>query len=121
MFSLTMPASVFSRSTENHNQDKVSMGTIAARDCTRVLELVETVAAIHTLALVQAVDLREGEGCFLRSRQLHQEVRQHVAVNRADRPMDGDIQRILELYREGRLPVGDASLGELLELEGALG
>jgi histidine ammonia-lyase len=28
----TMPASVFSRSTECHNQDKVSMGTIAARD-----------------------------------------------------------------------------------------
>jgi histidine ammonia-lyase len=27
----TMPASVFSRSTECHNQDKVSMGTIAAR------------------------------------------------------------------------------------------
>ena len=36
---LTMPASVFSRSTECHNQDKVSMGTIAARDCLRVIEL----------------------------------------------------------------------------------
>jgi len=34
---LTMPASVFSRSTESHNQDKVSMGSIAARDCQRVL------------------------------------------------------------------------------------
>ncbi|MFF3513268.1 aromatic amino acid lyase [Streptomyces sp. NPDC002573] len=28
----TMPAASFSRSTEAHNQDKVSMGTIAARD-----------------------------------------------------------------------------------------
>ena len=35
---LTMPASVFSRSTECHNQDKVSMGTIAARDCLRILQ-----------------------------------------------------------------------------------
>ncbi len=42
---LTMPASVFSRSTEAHNQDKVSMGTIAARDCLRILELTEQVAA----------------------------------------------------------------------------
>ena len=42
---LTMPASVFSRSTECHNQDKVSMGTIAARDCLRILELTEQVAA----------------------------------------------------------------------------
>ncbi|MEX3857667.1 histidine ammonia-lyase [Paraburkholderia sp. BR10923] len=54
----TMPASVFSRSTEAHNQDKVSMGTIAARDCLRVLELTEQVAAAHTLATVQAVHLR---------------------------------------------------------------
>ena len=30
---LTMPAAAFSRSTESHNQDKVSMGSIAARDC----------------------------------------------------------------------------------------
>jgi histidine ammonia-lyase len=54
----TMPASVFSRSTEAHNQDKVSMGTIAARDCLRVLELTEQVAAAHTLATVQAARLR---------------------------------------------------------------
>lgn len=55
---LTMPASVFSRSTECHNQDKVSMGTIAARDCLRILELVEQVAAAHCLAVNQAVTLR---------------------------------------------------------------
>jgi histidine ammonia-lyase len=54
----TMPASVFSRSTEAHNQDKVSMGTIAARDCLRVLELTEQVFAAHTLAAIQAVRLR---------------------------------------------------------------
>lgn len=55
---LTMPASVFSRSTECHNQDKVSMGTIAARDALRVLELTEQVAAAHTLACVQGLRLR---------------------------------------------------------------
>ena len=55
---LTMPASVFSRSTECHNQDKVSMGTIAARDALRVLELTEQVAAGHLIACVQSVRLR---------------------------------------------------------------
>jgi len=55
---LTLPASVFSRSTECHNQDKVSMGTIAARDCLRVLQLTEQVAAAHVLACAQAVRLR---------------------------------------------------------------
>ena len=55
---LTMPASVFSRSTECHNQDKVSMGTIAARDALRVLELTEQVAAALLIAVRQGVWLR---------------------------------------------------------------
>lgn len=54
----TLPASIFSRSTECHNQDKVSMGTIAARDCLRVLQLSEQVAAACLLAGVQGVELR---------------------------------------------------------------
>jgi histidine ammonia-lyase len=58
----TMPASVFSRSTECHNQDKVSMGTIAARDALRVLELTEQVAAAHTIACAQALKLRQRQG-----------------------------------------------------------
>lgn len=58
----TMPASVFSRSTESHNQDKVSMGTIAARDALRVLQLSEQVAAAHLFATLQGIRLREREG-----------------------------------------------------------
>lgn len=59
---LTMPASVFSRSTECHNQDKVSMGTIAARDCLRVLQLTEQVVAAGLLATTQGVWLRVKQG-----------------------------------------------------------
>jgi histidine ammonia-lyase len=55
----TMPASVFSRSTECHNQDKVSMGTIAARDCLRVLELTEQVAAALLVTVRQGSWLRQ--------------------------------------------------------------
>jgi len=58
----TMPASVFSRSTECHNQDKVSMGTIAARDCLRILELTEQAAVGHMLACCQALRLRQRQG-----------------------------------------------------------
>ncbi|MFA5324338.1 MAG: aromatic amino acid ammonia-lyase, partial [Smithella sp.] len=54
----TMPAASFSRSTESHNQDKVSMGTIAARDAERVCTLTERVVAIHLLAAAQACDIR---------------------------------------------------------------
>jgi histidine ammonia-lyase len=105
---LTMPASVFSRSTESHNQDKVSMGSIAARDCQRVLELVETVAIIELLALCQAADLRGPAGCKRRTRQLHGAVRALVARNDADRRQDVDIAAVLALYRRGELPFGTA-------------
>jgi len=58
----TMPASVFSRSTESHNQDKVSMGTIAARDALRVLQLSEQVAAAQLMAAYQGMLLRARQG-----------------------------------------------------------
>jgi histidine ammonia-lyase len=103
---LTMPASVFSRSTESHNQDKVSMGTIAARDALRIIELTETTLAIVQLALCQAFDLRSGQGCHHRSRELHQAIRRIVPMNTADRRQDVDIQSVLELYRAKELPIG---------------
>ncbi len=108
---LCVPASVFSRSTECHNQDKVSMGTIAARDCQRVLELTETVAAIHTLALCQAVDLRDAQGCSAKTRAIHEAVRARVPMLEADRRQDGDIQTVLELIRGDGLPIGEADFG----------
>ncbi len=104
---LTMPASVFSRSTESHNQDKVSMGTISARDCVRVLELTETVAVIHLLALAQAVDLRGPHRCHAASVALRDAVREDVPMNDADRRMDHDIERTLARYRAGALPMGE--------------
>ena len=100
---LTMPASAFSRSTESHNQDKVSMGTIAARDSLRVIELAETVAAIATLAVCQGVDLRNGEAGALRSRALRDTVRKAVPQVFADRRQDHDISRVLELHAAGDL------------------
>jgi histidine ammonia-lyase len=105
---LTMPASVFSRSTESHNQDKVSMGSIAARDCQRVLQLTETVAAIELLAVCQAVDLRGAEACTSGSRRVHAGVRRLVKRNDADRRQDVDIATLLEHHRAGALPIGAA-------------
>ncbi|MDL2230048.1 aromatic amino acid ammonia-lyase, partial [Treponema sp. OttesenSCG-928-L16] len=57
-----IPMSIFSRSTECHNQDKVSMGTIAARDCIRIIELTEQAAAASLLAAAQALKLRLDKG-----------------------------------------------------------
>jgi histidine ammonia-lyase len=103
---LTMPASVFSRSTESHNQDKVSMGTIAARDALRVTELTERVTAITLLAACQAVQLRGPLACRPRSRQVLESVRRFVPANTGDRRQDHDIETIV-----ARLDAQDLSLG----------
>jgi histidine ammonia-lyase len=103
---LTMPASAFSRSTESHNQDKVSMGTIAARECRRILDLTETVAVIALLAACQACDLRGSRAGSPRSRALRDAVRKEVPQVVEDRRQDLDIERVLALYRAGALPVG---------------
>lgn len=99
---LTMPASAFSRSTENHNQDKVSMGTIAARDCLRIVELTETVAVIHLLGACQALDLRDEE-LPAGLERLRAEVRKHADRTTVDRAMDRDIENLLQAYRAGSL------------------
>jgi histidine ammonia-lyase len=104
---LTMPATAFSRSTENHNQDKVSMGTIAARDGLRVLELSETVAIIHAMALCQALELRGLPVRHARGRALHAAVRASCAAHSEDRAMDREIEILLERYRHGDLPIGE--------------
>jgi histidine ammonia-lyase len=104
---LTMPASAFSRSTECHNQDKVSMGTIAARDCVRALDLAESVLAIYAIALCQAVDLRAGANCHARSLAIRDAVRRRVPFNDADRRQDVDIAAVVSMLQEGELPIGE--------------
>ena len=99
---LTMPASVFSRSTECHNQDKVSLGTIAARDCLRVLELTEQVAVAALLGTLQGLELRVRNG-ELKVSLLSEEAAQMLSAVRAksafveeDRPLENDLRWMLE-------------------------
>ncbi|MEX0738873.1 MAG: aromatic amino acid ammonia-lyase [Pseudohongiella sp.] len=102
---LTMPASVFSRSTECHNQDKVSMGTIAARDCLRILELTEQVAAASLMAATQAVTLRIRQQQLDQSslsdniRTTLQQVFEHFELVSEDRPLEHELRHFVELIQ----------------------
>ncbi|MDD5275035.1 MAG: aromatic amino acid ammonia-lyase [Methylovulum sp.] len=98
---LTMPASVFSRSTECHNQDKVSMGTIAARDCMRIIELTEQVVAAMLIAVVQGVELRGNTaGLSAGLRATMAQVRSKIAFLESDRAMEQELRLCLQLIRE---------------------
>lgn len=98
---LTMPAASFSRSTECHNQDKVSMGTHAARDALRILDLCDQVLAAGLIAATQGFHLREREGTIA-FRQLTPQlqalvswVRQHSAFLEEDRELEGDLRSLI--------------------------
>ncbi|WP_084419742.1 HAL/PAL/TAL family ammonia-lyase [Henriciella litoralis] len=106
---LTMPASVFSRSTECHNQDKVSMGTIASRDALRVNTLVAQITAAHLMANAQAIEIR------LRSGELTEDVvgdaimsqiravREHSAFLEEDRPLDTELRSLTDAILTGSI------------------
>ena len=95
---LTMPASVFSRSTECHNQDKVSMGTISARDCLRILQLTEQVAAAVLLASSQALELRLRSGELKQSHlvpallEMKDSLFSEFEFLAEDRPLESDLR-----------------------------
>lgn len=105
----TMPASVFSRSTECHNQDKVSMGTIAARDCLRVLELTEQVMVGMLLAARQGVALRqrvapstalEGDAAVMLA-----DLAARIPLVEEDRVLDTELRQLLDELRQQRWPL----------------
>jgi histidine ammonia-lyase len=105
---LTMPASVFSRSTECHNQDKVSMGTISARDCMRILELTEQVAVAVLLAVVQGVELRGNlETLSPALQDTVRQLREHSPFLKADRALEQELRLGLELTRKQNWRVYD--------------
>lgn len=97
------PVSVHSRSTEAHNQDKVSMGSIAARDARNVVDLTRNVAAIHLIALCQALDLRGTEGMSEKTKLAHDRVRALVPPLSGDRRMQDDVKAVVELIKSRSL------------------
>lgn len=108
---LTAPATAFSRSTECHNQDKVSMGTIAARDCLRVLELTEQVVAALLLA--------SSHGVFLRGRlpgakppggriaRTVSDIERTYGRQNADRELDAILESCVARLRSKLVPLDD--------------
>jgi histidine ammonia-lyase len=98
--------SIFSRSTECHNQDKVSMGTIAARDCTRVNKLTAQVLAASLLAAFQALNIRLKKGELKlddlgQAEKTYSEIAGFFKPLEDDRPLEEDLRKALELI-EGK-------------------
>jgi len=95
----TLAASIFSRSTECHNQDKVSMGTIAARDASRVITLTEQVIAALSCAAVQAVKLKGVDTELSPVLTAFQHwVLQNFTYVEEDRPLQHELQALVNRF-----------------------
>jgi histidine ammonia-lyase len=85
------------------------MGTIAARDCIRVVELAEQVTVAGLLAGTQALDLRLRQKRLSWNnlshglRSMHKEIRDHSPVVEEDRPLEKELRLMLELVRNKQL------------------
>src|SRR5437763_2762260 len=101
-----MPMSAFSRSTEAHNQDKVSMGAAAARAARDVVEITSRCCAMHLLGAAQAAELRGAEALGAGTSAVYRRIREVSAFVERDRPLDRDINAVSELVRTGALLAG---------------
>jgi histidine ammonia-lyase/phenylalanine ammonia-lyase len=98
---LCNPATIHSRSTECHNQDKVSMGSIAARDARTIVEITQNIAAVHLIACCQALELRGVHQASTHTIEAFRLVREQVAFLDRDRYLDVDIASTVEMIQSG--------------------
>jgi tyrosine ammonia-lyase len=97
---LSTPASVQTIPTNANNQDVVSMGMISARMTRELTEKTWKLAAIQSLALAQAADLRGNDIMGRNYAKLHRLVRGVSKKLSADRPLFEDIARVNTLIRD---------------------
>ncbi|NOX14500.1 MAG: aromatic amino acid lyase [Epsilonproteobacteria bacterium] len=98
----TNAASLYSRSTESFNQDKVSMGTTSARNFAKQLPDLANMLSIGFLGIAQAVDIRGYDKCSNHLKNCYDEVRKKVAKLENDRRMDLDIKTVNKMLKKGK-------------------
>ena len=98
------PSSIHSLPTEQYNEDVVSLGMHAAVTAMDALECLRNETAMLLLAVVQAVDLRGGEGKLGRgSRRVYRSVRRLAEFQSADRAMESEAAAAAALIAAGGL------------------
>ncbi len=94
------PNGIFSRSSESHNQDKVSLGMSAAVQCSEMIEPLFTIQSMYLVCLAQALDLR---GITLKgasSRAMYQMIRDTVPFITHDIALGESIQTLSEKLKD---------------------
>ncbi|MFW9868722.1 MAG: histidine ammonia-lyase [Candidatus Thorarchaeota archaeon] len=100
---LAHPASIDSIPTSGDQEDHVSMGTIAARKASNILENAQNVVAIEYMCACQGIDylapLKPSEPL----QRAHSAIRKAVSKLEDDRPLAPDIVKIRDLLSSGTI------------------
>jgi phenylalanine ammonia-lyase len=94
-----IPNGIFSRSSESHNQDKVSLGMSAAVQCFEMSEQVLTIFGHYMVCLGQALDLRGRELKGESSAHMYAMLREAVPFVTQDRSLDRSLQTLKDKMR----------------------
>ncbi len=101
---LANPMSIHSIPNNNDNQDMVSMGTNSALIAKHVIENGYQVAAIHCLALVQAVDcLKMQDKLSSATRAFYNDIRKIVPAFVDDKPKYEEIATLIEFLKNANI------------------
>ncbi len=100
---LSHPASVDSIPTSANQEDHNSMGSIAARKCYQILKNVQTVIAIELLSAAQGIEFLKPLKCGLGTSEAYKQIRKVVPPLEQDRELHLDIQKVLEIVKNGSL------------------
>ncbi len=100
---LSTPTSIQTVSTNANNQDVVSMGTVASRQATNILQNVERIVAVELLCAAQALDLRGVENAGTASGAAHKAIRDLVPILKSDRYLSSDIEKVIELIHSRKI------------------
>ena len=111
---LSIPNGIFSRSSESHNQDKISLGMSAANQCSDLTQKLLSIFSCYLICLAQAIDLR---GITLKgntSSQLYKIIRNEVPFIRKDIQLDHMVSelknKLMELAINGNVLFEDEDL-----------
>ncbi len=99
----SIPSGIFSRSSESHNQDKVSLGLSAATSCLDMMDGIFKILAMHLVCLTQALDLKKIQLQGQDSKEIYDLVRKHSAFVDQDRSLGKEIANLTAALRESAL------------------
>lgn len=96
---LCMPNSIFSRSSETHNQDKVSLGFSACKQYGQMIELSFELTALSMVCLAQALDIRKVK-LNGKTLEVYDLVRKHIPFVEKDRALTLELSNLIKELKD---------------------